>query len=43
MSEEEFKNNINKLFKETREYIKSLKNENAKEVKENNKEAAVEA
>ena len=47
MSEEEFKNNINKLFKETREYIESLKNENknenVEEVKEDNKEAAVEA
>lgn len=43
MTEEEFKNNINKLFKETREYIESLKNENVEEVKEDNKEAAVEA
>lgn len=43
MSEEEFKNKIKELFKETREYIESLKNENLEEVKEDNKEAAVEA
>lgn len=46
MSEEEFKKNINKLFKENSEYIESLNNEDKviEEVKEeNNKEAAVEA